>query len=1310
MCGSDGRCSRVPVMEDWMQQSQRLASPEYQPLQLKGLRGGGDGMEGRPESQQLICHPQENPLRSKANQWKNDLQQPQPAHARSPSHTSAGLAEFRVDAPSVESGLPASLSEEVCGVEHVTEESCSDSLRQVSSPDEGAFGSPLVRLIESEISPSGVPWFSQGRKLELAIGYSGGTQLKAFGGSLTPPPGWMDGQHQKRQQQLSLAVELNLPGAGVDKPLGEGSLLPRNDISRSTASGGEFHAQWNDNMHHVRTRDGEEFTRSGLREGMGPHGCSSGYEPRLGDQGAGEPNRELGTLASSQVGTSGNCSSFGPQKLVFLEASKAVAANWNENRQYEKVFSAAKSSAVAILASAAVSTADGKDEDDPRVISGSVQSQMATVRPHVSVQCERRHSVSRDDQGVEDVVVQPCACADGGAEERVALESTHIRGWLAEREEVCRQQMLEQERRFKSWQLVPDTLNPTLIPFPVSVGEERPAIMHVGFLDTGLGRGQSVTDGYDGAAAMLPRLSESVWRREEQVDQFGMGSAVRLEVQQRRRAEGPWNGMSPPAKLSERQAPDPVGGSTGAQHMGGDAAAQPSQLTKGGDADVDADMVCGQGEEADNNPPNLTCSGKGEEEQPLLLSNNANCAASSSKSSLVGWGDSSFKQRFTVVPVNVEKTLSALQQPRSAHHVLAYGGFGVIESPAPAWDTRVRRNSGKIQSGGSNCLVNQLPDECLCAVFSCLTDPRDRSSVAMVCMRWLMLQSHMRLAELSVSSAAASVELIDDEEDRRVEERQRLESSRVPRQPFWLVGDLTRSLEGRRATDVHLAAIAVGVQGRGGLGKLDVKGSLISSNSHITNVGLSAIGSCCQSLHSLALWGCAYIDDQGMKAIGQGCALLEKVDFYKCPAITDKGMRAVLEGCPVLTTVSIDNCQGIGSTSVQGLGEFCLKLMSLNISDSGHIGPAALSVLAKGCPSLKRLKLSNMKLDPECLHALGDHSVGLERLKLCRVKGLGEAGMRALGTGQGFVSLKALWVSHSPGITDGVLDACGQHCTQLQALSITSCDDITDDGIKGFLKGATCLQTLNLGACNSLSSNGVRFILAMAGTGSLRSLWLNECDGIRDRGVANSESITCGNLKRIHITRSMGVGNGCLAAVGRSCEVLEELDLTGLASVGDRGLAAVAEGCSGTLRSVNLTACNRVTDRGLIALARHCGHNLELLNLDGCTKITDRGLRAVAEWCTVLKDVDVSKSSITDEGLLALLNKRGSNFRSLSVAGCSGITDKCLPSIAASCKSLWALNLKNCPGLSRKAVARLEDRARGAPGKSSELSCLFLDN
>ncbi|KAE8056370.1 hypothetical protein FH972_013148 [Carpinus fangiana] len=156
-------------------------------------------------------------------------------------------------------------------------------------------------------------------------------------------------------------------------------------------------------------------------------------------------------------------------------------------------------------------------------------------------------------------------------------------------------------------------------------------------------------------------------------------------------------------------------------------------------------------------------------------------------------------------------------------------------------------------------------------------------------------------------------------------------------------GYLSRSLEGKKATDVRLAAIAVGTASRGGLGKLMIRRS--NSARRVTDVGLRAIARGCPSLRVLSLWNLSSVGDEGLCEIANGCHLLEKLELCQCPEITDNALLAVAKHCPNLTDLTIESCSKMGNEGLQAIGRCCHNLKSISIKDCPLLGDQGVASL-----------------------------------------------------------------------------------------------------------------------------------------------------------------------------------------------------------------------------------------------------------------------------------------------------------------------------------------------------------------------------
>lgn len=567
--------------------------------------------------------------------------------------------------------------------------------------------------------------------------------------------------------------------------------------------------------------------------------------------------------------------------------------------------------------------------------------------------------------------------------------------------------------------------------------------------------------------------------------------------------------------------------------------------------------------------------------------------------------------------------------------------------------------------------IEVLPDECLFEIFRRLEGGRERSAAACVSKRWLMLLSNVRSSEISRADGASNdTKMVSGDDDLEVE----------------CDGYLTRCLEGKKATDNRLSAIAVGTSSRGGLGKLLVRGS--NTVRGITNVGLSAIAHGCPSLKVLSLWDVPDVGDEGLMEIARGCHSLEKLDLSKCPSISNKGLVAIAENCPSLTSLMIEFCPNIGNEGLSAIGRCCTKLESLTIKSCPLVGDQAIvSLLSSGNTMLKKVKLHDLNITDFSLALIGHYGKAITDLNLCFLRYVSPRGFWVMGTAQGLQSLASLTITSCVGVTDVSLEAVGKGCTNLKSMCLRDCRIVSDAGLVAFARAAGSLENLLLEECHMITQRGI--LNAVSNCSKLKSLSLVKCLGVRDLPPQAFLLPPCNSLRSLSIRSCPGFGSTSLAMVGRLCPQLHHLDLSGLTRITDAGLRPLLENAEAGLVKVNLTNCLNLTNEVVLSLARLHGESLELLNLDGCRKITDASLVAIADNCPLLNDLDVSKCSITDSGVAALSHGVQLNLQVLSLSGCPMVTNKSISSLKTLGESLIGLNLQHCNAISSSRVEAL---------------------
>ncbi|KAK9268308.1 hypothetical protein L1049_000055 [Liquidambar formosana] len=577
--------------------------------------------------------------------------------------------------------------------------------------------------------------------------------------------------------------------------------------------------------------------------------------------------------------------------------------------------------------------------------------------------------------------------------------------------------------------------------------------------------------------------------------------------------------------------------------------------------------------------------------------------------------------------------------------------------------------------------IDVLPDECLFEIFRRLPGGQERSSCACVSKKWLMLLSSIRKTDRVNDGAKVDkerpllatndVEMICSDEDRELESD----------------GHLTRCLEGKKATDIRLAAIAVGTGTRGGLGKLLIRGS--NSTRGVTDLGLSAIARGCPSLRALSLWNVSSVGDEGLLEIANGCHLLEKLDLCQCPSISNKGLIAIAEKCPNLAALSIESCSKIGNEALQAIGRFCPKLQSISIKDCPLVGDHGVaSLFSSATSSLTKVKIQTLNITDFSLAVIGHYGKAITSLILSGLQNVSEKGFWVLGNAQGLERLVSLSITSCRGITDVSLEAMGKGCPNLKYMCLRKCCFTSDDGLVAFTKAAGSLESLQMEECNRVTQSGVIGALSNCGS-KLKSLALVKCMGIKDLSLDVPMLSPCKSLRSLSIRNCPGFGSASLAMVGKLCPQLQHVDLSGLYGITDAGLLPLLESCEAGLLKLNLSGCLNLTDEAVLAITRLHGGTLELLNLDGCRKITDTSLVAIADNCLLLNDLDVSHCTITDSGVAALSSGEQLNLQILSLSGCSKVSNKSMPFLRKLGKTLVGLNLQHCNSISSSTIELL---------------------
>ncbi|XP_028779273.1 EIN3-binding F-box protein 1 [Neltuma alba] len=572
--------------------------------------------------------------------------------------------------------------------------------------------------------------------------------------------------------------------------------------------------------------------------------------------------------------------------------------------------------------------------------------------------------------------------------------------------------------------------------------------------------------------------------------------------------------------------------------------------------------------------------------------------------------------------------------------------------------------------------IENLPDECLFEIFRRLPTGQERSLAACVSKRWLWLLSNISKDEIC-SHEKTSYENDVSGEEADVEE-------------FGGGGCLSRDLEGKKATDVRLAAVAVGTASRGGLGKLSIRGG--DSGCAVTNLGLRAVAHGCPSLKALSLWNVTTIDDEGLIEIASGCPQLKKLDLCCCPTISDKALIAVAKNCPNLTELSIESCPRIGNDGLQAIGQFSTNLRSLSVKNCTHVGDQGIaSLFSSASFLLTKVKLEALTISDLSLAVIGHYGKAVTDLALKCLPNVSEKGFWLMGNGHGLQKLNSLSVASCQGVTDIGLDALGRGCPNLKHLYLCKSAFLSDYGLASFSKVALSIESLKLEECHRITQVGFFGVLFNCCV-KLKALALISCFGIKAQNLVLPSVSPCQSLQSLSICNCPGFGDAAMALVGKLCPQLQYVELSRLEGVTDSGFLALLLNSDAGLVKVNLSQCVNLTDKAVSSIATKHGLTLEVFNLDGCKKISDVSLMAIAENCPLIWDLDVSGSAITDAGVTALAGGSMFHLQILSLSDCSLVSNKSLPALRKLGETLLGLNIRNCKAINSRTTGKLSEQ------------------
>lgn len=451
----------------------------------------------------------------------------------------------------------------------------------------------------------------------------------------------------------------------------------------------------------------------------------------------------------------------------------------------------------------------------------------------------------------------------------------------------------------------------------------------------------------------------------------------------------------------------------------------------------------------------------------------------------------------------------------------------------------------------------------------------------------------------------------------------------------------------------------------------------ISNNKRITEMSLQTVGEFCEGLQSLRLQKIP-LPDVAMMAVAQ-CRNLQVLMLTKCREISDVGLSCIAAGCKNLLDLSLKWCVGVTDKGIVMLVANCLQLRTLDLSDTRVTG-IGLQAVAQ-LPALHFLNLAQCSfVDNSALAALQTGCSSLMGLDLTGCTRINETG--ALNFIRVATQLEQLIVSHCHQLADATLLYLSK-LPSLRVLKVERCS-ITNSGLLEARAASEILEEICFKRCPVMDCGVQSFI---TGCGNLLHLDLTCCQSISDSTLFVLAE-NCRFLETLLLENCLGITAAGLASVASGCPNLHTLDCTDC-SLGDSDVEGIAK--IQNLQTLKLGFSVKVTNCGLAYLRANCG-SLRHLDLYRCEQIGDEGITALLEGCHSLTEVNLSYTSVTDEGLLVLTHCR--DIVNVELRGCLGITSIGLTHIAGVLPHLTDLDLKHCYKVGDKGMLAIAENCK----------------
>ncbi|RYG70007.1 hypothetical protein EON64_01315 [archaeon] len=419
-------------------------------------------------------------------------------------------------------------------------------------------------------------------------------------------------------------------------------------------------------------------------------------------------------------------------------------------------------------------------------------------------------------------------------------------------------------------------------------------------------------------------------------------------------------------------------------------------------------------------------------------------------------------------------------------------------------------------------------------------------------------------------------------------------------------------------------------------------------------------------LEGFDLHGCSMLTDSSLEYLNR-INFIKVLDLTGCHHITDKGLSKLLNVIPKLERLSLADIPGLTDDGIQLVSKNCSQLIFLNLNGCHQVTVIPLLALCRNNPFLNNLQLSKVLLTDEGLADLANilQSMQVVELNISYCSAITDIGVAAIAD-----SCPKIRRLNLAGVNRATFRSIQQITTRCWELSSLNIQDVFLINDKVFIYDPACdgraaanenmlvaMKVIVLSECLALSDRGIGALAERCR--GVENLGLKGCNKLTDKALeylademlcASSKYAMAATFLTLDLSFCTQFTVSGLKPLLAKCQVLNDLDLSGLVTtVDDQCVKMVCCVCP-TLQSLKIRQCLLLTDLAICYIADSLW--LESLDISGCSRITDSGIEVLAGACSGLQYLHMNKLKLVSITSLKYVEQSCKGLRLLQCRDC----------------------------------------------------------